>query len=82
MKYHEGECAGLSDVGSMVQNGVEDDFQLPESFKRREWYHSSRPEIERKDFVAFVSFYPHSFLEGRDTEMSFILYICEVLVEM
>ena len=82
MKYHEGECARLGDVGRLVQNGVEDDFQLPEGFMRREWYHSSRQEMERKDFAAFVSFYPDSFLEGREAEMSFILYISEVLVEM
>ena len=36
----------------------------------------------KNDFVAFVSFYPDSFLEGREAEMSYILYISEVLVEM
>ena len=50
----------------MVENGVEVDFQLPEGFMRREWYHSSRQETERKDFVAFVSFTPTAFWrEGR-----------------
>ena len=43
---------------------MEVDFQLPEGFMRREWYHSSRQETERKDFVACL-FPPPGLFGGK-----------------